>query len=196
MKNKSSLKNAPPLFTSNRRQFLVGATAITAATLLPVTISCTAEIIEDVNHELDSKSFETLIAVQNHLFPAYKDSPSALDINAAAYFTWVLTDTKKDSEEKEFMRNGIIWTNETAQENFSKSFFNLNTQEKEKTLRIMASESWGENWISVVLTFIFEALLSDPIYGSNNQETGWNWLEHKTGSPQPTEINKYKPQTT
>jgi len=37
-----------------------------------------------------------------------------------------------------------------------------------------------------LLTFIFEALLSDPQYSGNADSIGWQWLDYKFGNPRPT----------
>ena len=57
--------------------------------------------------------------------------------------------------------------------------------ERQKLLKDIATTSWGESFIADNLKFIFEAMLGDPIYGSNKDESGWRWLEHKAGLPRP-----------
>lgn len=177
----------------SRRHFLLGMAAISAAAIIPTTIACSAVPVHDIHGQLNDDEFATLMAVQNHLFPTDKYSPGAMDLNAAPYFTWVLSDPEKDQEDKTLMRDGIRWTNETADETYSKKFVDLYSDEKENVLRLMADEGWGESWLSVVLTNIFEALLSDPIYGSNTNESGWKWLDHTPGYPRPEKENRYNP---
>lgn len=177
----------------NRRHFLLGMVAISATAMIPSVISCSPTPIHDIHHQLSDKDFNTLIAVQNHLFPTSKNSPGAQDVNAGLYFTWVLTDPDRDPDSIKQMRNGIRWTHETAMETYDQEFLDLSFEEKENVLQIMSNEGWGENWLSVVLTLIFEALLGDPIYGSNTNESGWKWLDHTTGIPRPTKENMYHP---
>ncbi len=184
-------KRAPVGIVVKRRDFLKGMSAIATLAALPFAISCKPDVIHDINGQLSDDEMATLIAVQNHLFPATAKAPGANEFNAPHYFTWVLTDEEKDPDERTFMKDGIGWVNEVSVENFEKRFVRLDADEKEKALRLMADKSWGQSWISVVLTQIFEALLSDPIYGSNNNQMGWKWLDHKTGFPQPTDVNKY-----
>lgn len=181
----------PHRSTLNRRHFLLGMVAISATAAIPSVIACSATPIHDIHNQLSDKDFNTLIAVQNHLFPTSKNSPGAQDIHAAQYYTWVLTDPYRDPDSIKQMRNGIRWTQETATETYNEDFVSLNFDEKENVLQIMAQEGWGENWLSVVLTLIFEALLSDPIYGSNDHEAGWKWLEHTPGVPRATNENMY-----
>jgi gluconate 2-dehydrogenase gamma chain len=42
-----------------------------------------------------------------------------------------------------------------------------------------------------MLTFIFEAMISDPIYGFNKDEIGQKWLQHNAGFPRPTKKTRY-----
>lgn len=177
----------------SRRHFLLGMAAVSVTAIIPSVISCSAIPVHDIHGQLTDEDFATLMAVQEHLFPKDSNSPGATDLNAATYYTWVLTDPEKDEEGKAQMRDGIRWTNETADETYAEKFVDLNFEEKEKVLRIMADEGWGENWLSVVITTIFEALLSDPVYGSNTNENGWKWLEHAAGNPRPERENMYNP---
>ena len=177
----------------NRRHFLLGLAAISTAALIPTTISCSASPIHDIHNQLTDEDFTTLTAVQNHLFPTSKNSPGASEIHAAQYYTWVLMDTEKDPDSLEQLRDGIRWTKETADETYAKKFFDLDFDEKEKVIQIMANEGWGEGWLSATLTLIFEALLSDPIYGSNTDEEGWKWLEHASGNPRADKSQMYNP---
>ena len=43
----------------------------------------------------------------------------------------------------------------------------------------------GRNWLSLLLTYVLEALLADPVYGGNPDGIGWQWLEHQPGYPRP-----------
>jgi hypothetical protein len=67
----------------------------------------------------------------------------------------------------------------------------LNESEKEKALQQLTSTSKGENWLSGHITIIFEALFSDPLYGSNTEEKGWNFIHHTPGVPRPKKANLY-----
>ena len=41
------------------------------------------------------------------------------------------------------------------------------------------------NWLSLLLTYLLEALLADPVYGGNPGGIGWQWLAHQPGFPTP-----------
>jgi gluconate 2-dehydrogenase gamma chain len=38
----------------------------------------------------------------------------------------------------------------------------------------------------MLLDYIMEALLTDPVYGGNPNSIGWQWLKHQPGFPRPT----------
>ncbi|MGB0806881.1 MAG: gluconate 2-dehydrogenase subunit 3 family protein [Salibacteraceae bacterium] len=176
----------------NRRHFLLGIAAISVTAIVPGAISCSASPVHDIHNQLTDFDFATLTSVENHLFPTSKNSPGAIDINAPTYFSWCLMDTEKDPMVIRQLRDGIKNIEEEAQKMFTKKFVDLSFSEKEQALRSLEKERYGENWISMVLTNIFEALLSDPIYGANSSQSGWNWLEHTPGIPRPTKANIYK----
>ena len=135
---------------------------------------------------LTTSQLSIVSSVQKILFPSDLNGPGAYDVMADKYLLWVLSDERMDPEEKEYIIDGIGWIDETAEENFSKSYLNLTELEKEKLIADITKESWGSSWLGVILSFTFEALLSDPQYGSNPNGIGWDWLEHNPGFPRPT----------
>ena len=140
---------------------------------------------------LSQNQFSIVASVQKILFPSDNNGPGAYDVMADKYLLWVLSDIRMDPEEKEYIIDGIGWVDETAEENFSKRFTRLSQREKEKLIADISNESWGSSWLSVVLTFIFEALLSDPQYGGNPNKIGWEWLHHNPGYPRSTQLLLY-----
>jgi gluconate 2-dehydrogenase gamma chain len=140
---------------------------------------------------MSAKQSEILQKIQLILFPNDGNGPSARDVNAFNYLLWVLSDDLKSQNSKDYLINGILWSDETALELYGKSFIELKEQEQEELVKAIAEENWGENWLSINLTFIFEALALDPIYRSNPDNIGWDWLEHKQGDPRPTKNTMY-----
>jgi gluconate 2-dehydrogenase gamma chain len=138
------------------------------------------------NDILSPVQFEIVQSIQEILFPADGNGPGAKDINAAEYLVWVLSDQNKDPGDVKYILDGIGWVDETAEELFSKKYPDLSQEEKENLIANIAKEDWGKSWLSVILTFIFEALLSDPQYGGNPDNIGWKWLEYIPGQPRPT----------
>lgn len=167
----------------SRRKFL--GIGILAGTLVGLpSISVLSNVGND-NGILSQKQFSILTSVQRILFPSDGNGPGAMDVMADNYMLWVLSDVRMDPEEKEYIIDGIGWVDETAEENFSKAFSSLTEPEKEEVIATISSENWGSSWLSVILTFIFEALLCNPQYGGNIDSIGWDWLQHNPGYPRP-----------
>jgi gluconate 2-dehydrogenase gamma chain len=184
--------SSPSIPTVSRRHFLLGIATLSLAATIPGWISCSATPVHDIHGQLSDDDFVLLISVQNHLFPRQKNVPGAEDFNAPTYFTWVISDTKMDQEIVRDLKKGFDLLHRTCQNLFSKKFVQLSQDQKETALRQMEKEKLGRFWISRQLTYIFEALLSDPVYGANTDETGWKWLEHTPGIPRPTAQNMYR----
>lgn len=191
-----SLKNIEQ-WQMSRKNFVKGLFFAGVLTQIPFISSC-------LNNKLDAKSFENnanqfnevqlliLKDIQEILFPNDGNGPSAKEINAHQYLQWIVLDSRMDPDEVNYIFNGIKWTNETANEKFNSDFLDLSNKEKNKLVEIISKTNWGENWLSVILTFIFEALLCDPQYGGNPDSVGWKWLNHYPGNPRPTEDLLYE----
>lgn len=182
---KTAKKNADWLLS--RKQFLGSVIAGGLISQLPFSnVIAQTKATSKINL-LNNEQLEIIRSVQEILFPSDGNGPGASDINATDYLVWVLSDSNKDADEIKYIINGIGWIDETAEEQYSKKYFDLNQTEKEDLVKLVSKESWGESWLSVILSFIFEALLSDPQYGGNPKSIGWNWLDHYPGQPRPTE---------
>ncbi|HHH44483.1 MAG TPA: gluconate 2-dehydrogenase subunit 3 family protein [Gammaproteobacteria bacterium] len=129
--------------------------------------------------------WHTLTAVQQHLFPAGEDTPGAADIHAIQYLRNTLDNPAADGEDREFVVNGVGWLNELAQERTGKPFIKLDETQREELLRTIEQSRAGRNWLSLLLTYLLEALLADPVYGGNPHGIGWQWLQHQPGFPRP-----------
>ena len=127
----------------------------------------------------------TLAAVQEQMFPAGNAMPGASDIQAIVYLRNTLENPAADGEDREFIFNGVGWLNDLTQEHRGKPFFELDEAQRETLLRQIEQSSAGQNWLSLLLTYLLEALLADPVYGGNPEGIGWRWLEHQPGFPRP-----------
>ena len=173
----------------SRRAFMLRSTAVVAASTalsgLPLALS------DDLSREPEFSTFsekqkKVLSAVQEHLFPKGADSPSAQDINALPFLQFVVAQTDFNADSRHFILNSIQSLEEASMERFDLSFDELDFTGKERLLRYLADYTrWGKNWLSLLLYYIFEALLADPVYGCNPDGIGWQWLEHQPGFPQP-----------
>ena len=171
----------------SRRNFVQNMFMIGVVSQIPFISSCGNHQKEEaVSGRFTHIQQNILLAVQDILFPNDGNGPSAKDVNALSYLEWVLSDSAMDPTEVDYIINGIGWVEETAQEEYANAFLELSSKKKNKLITMIAHEDWGESWLSVILTFILEALLSDPQYGGNTGETGWRWLQHYPGYPRPT----------
>ena len=176
----------------SRRTFLAQTMGVMGAIAVPnivypkVTSNNTAE-----------KVWLTLAEVQEHLFPRTKDighkdfSPSAKDINAIGYLRAMLAAPDADNDEVKFIRKGVAWLDDLSNTMLKAPFAKLNTNEREQVLQKISTSETGETWLSTILRYIFESLLTDPVYGGNTNSLGWKWLEHQPGFPRPPKNKKY-----
>jgi len=178
---------SPSNWRLNRRSFLKTTLAASVASSVPLWISCQSKT---TLYKLSNKQNGITKRVQEFLFPDDGNGPSARDLNALSYFQWVLWEEGTDKEDKEYLIKGIEWVNETAVEKTGSAFLQLKHQEQNNLMEYIATTNWGESWLSMMLTIIFEALFCDPIYGGNLNEQGWKWLEYNPGQPRPTEALK------
>jgi len=155
-----------------RRIFISsGILAGTALALLP----------QEAKTNIKIDLFKTLDAVQEVLFPKGLDAPSARAFGATAYLANVSTHSS-------FLKSDLRFLKQGAQElmNEHNNFLTLSPKEQDETLRAFVDNNEiGGNWVSFVLYFTLEALLSSPVYGGNKNESGWKWLNHHAGVPQP-----------
>ena len=136
---------------------------------------------------------DTLIAVQMQLFPEDGDGPSANDVNALTYLEWALTDTDNDADgDGEFITKGIGWLDGLAEQTQGSQFKKLSIAQQDKVLQQISQSSAGENWMSLLIYYLMEALLFDPYYGGNPNSIGWTWLKHQPGFPAPDETTHYR----
>jgi len=188
----------------NRRAFL---RQTSASILIAGIAACKPNIpssSETENKELDttisSNKFvfddhqkQSLVAVQMQLFPDDGDGPSAIDINGLAYLEWALTDPGNINDgDGEFVIKGIGWLDGLSEQTQGDRFIKLSSEQQDKVLKQISGSSTGENWMSLLLYYLMEALLLDPYYGGNPDGIGWKWLNHQPGFPAPDEETSYQ----
>ena len=191
----------------NRRAFLKTSTAISLLagfTLYKPTLAGQNNKLNDssdFNFTVTSsaKYFFTkeqqivLDAVQMQLFPDDDNGPSARDLNGIAYLEWAMTDQINiDDGDPDFIVKGIGWLNDLSQQTHGANFVKLNQAQQDKVLRQVAKSQAGENWLSILLYYLTEALMLDPVYGGNPEMIGWQWLQHQAGFPRPITGKTYR----
>jgi gluconate 2-dehydrogenase gamma chain len=174
----------------NRRTFIIAVSAFAGGYGLSKILPEVIQLIQD-SGSLTTGQEKILKDVQLHLFPSTETSPGADEINALFYLQLVLLDPALDPRDQNFIISGIGRLEEESRKMFSTGFTKLEFRQKEQILREIEKENWGERWLSNLLKYIFEALLTDPIYGGNPEGIGWEWLTHTPGIPRPSEENRY-----
>ena len=172
----------------SRRQFILISSLGIGSLLIPIP-SCQHK----KTNYLTAEEINILNGVLDVLFPDDGFGPSHKDFNATQYILNVLNDPFYDGETKIFIIDGIQDINSIAKSLFSKDLSSLSYKHKQKVIEhAIEKEGKFERWISLIITLIIEALLSDPIYGGNTNEVGWKWLNHYIGIPRPDKDTSYK----
>ena len=179
----------------SRRDFLKqSATATLLAGLLIYKPSFAKELSTSVStKDFTSHQKATLESVQLQLFPDDGDGPSASNIHAYRYLQWALTDPENMADgDKGFIIEGIQWLDNLSKQQHSSNFITLNPKQKHQLLEVFSHTSKHENWMSLLVYYLLEALLLDPVYGGNPNGIGWKWLEHQPGFPRPDNKHTYR----
>lgn len=179
---------------SGRRLFLTGmfrtGVILAGMPLWPALSACDRQAAQ--RRLSRQQPWQTFAAVQQQLFPADGDGPSARDINATLYLKSVLEATDTEAGDRAFLLDGIKWLNALTDKQFHKAFVALDVYEQDKALQTIATSSAGERWLSQLILYIMEALLTDPVYGGNPDTIGWRWLQHQAGFPRPPRNKRYQ----
>lgn len=178
-----------------RRSFVVdslkaaGALSLTPAWFL--LSGCSDNRAQDQTSLSQIEPWYTFAATQQQLFPDDGDGPDAKAINATVYLKFVLEAPDTDPVDRKFLLEGVDWLNRLAIARYTGVFANCEPAERESLLREITRSETGERWLSYLLVYIFEALLSDPVYGGNPNGIGWQWLQHIPGFPRPPLNKRY-----
>ena len=155
-----------------RRFFILSTIAITggALALLPNLKAS----------DLTVENWLIIQQIQNILLPKNNNAPSADEFGATNYLILASKHSSFNKDDLDFLKRG-------AEELIrrEKKFLLLSISKQENALKKFSETRFGENWISLLLFYTIEALVSDPIYGGNKNELGWKWLGHNSGKPRP-----------
>ncbi len=122
--------------------------------------------------------FKIIKAVYSHLFPTTQNYSGASIFGAFEFLFSISKHKSFDTTDMEFIINGAKKLLE-----LEKNFLLLDTNDKEKVLREFENTNFGQNWLSTLLYYGFEAMLGDPIYKGNKNMTGWENINHTAPTP-------------
>ena len=157
-----------------RRKFLILGSALGLSPYIQAT--------EISNFEKEFRDIEsTLSAVQEHFFPEESKLPSAKSMKVTQFLFETMMHKSFDKDIKAFVLEGA----KELEKREKGRFTSMTEQEKEKALRAYEETNYGRNWLSRIITLTMEGLFSDPIYGSNIKEAGWQAISSYGGFPRP-----------
>ncbi|MGE0485669.1 MAG: gluconate 2-dehydrogenase subunit 3 family protein [Gammaproteobacteria bacterium] len=167
----------------SRRDFLRGLVALVAA---GGSATPFADIAPHDHGGMDPARFWAVTrAVQAQLFPAGADGPDIAAINATAYLAAVLIDPGVHADERDFVVDGVPLLADFTRQQTGRDFDALDADGRETVLRAIERSPVGQYWLSLMIYYVLEALLADPVYGGNPGGAGWAWLAHDPGFPRP-----------
>lgn len=127
----------------------------------------------------------TVAAVLAHLLPGGPEVPGAGEVNAIGYLHQTLTTPGADGTDLERLRAGAKHLDDLVLADYLSEFALLAYDQREAALRKLEAKMSGQSWLSMLMVYLLEALLADPIYGGNTDTRGWQWLRHQPGFPRP-----------
>ncbi len=153
-----------------RREFILTTSILGISTALN-----SQEIKSD-----DTLSWLIIDNIFDILFPKTSTMPSAKDFNATLYLQMNSKHKSFDKDDLEYIIQGAVDFNDSFP-----NFLNANKEQRENIIERTRNSEYGESWLTKLVYYGIEAMLSDPIYGGNTNEKGWSSLNHQTGKPQP-----------
>lgn len=178
----------------NRRSFFfVASIALLGITSLPRAVAST---IKQASQRFSKAGLTTaqrqmIAAVQEHMLPSELNAPGASDANATGYLQQVLIHHNLDKIERRFIIDGIYQFETFTLNNTGKSFIILTADERESVLRHYETDPAGHQWLTVILQYILEAMLTDPVYGGNTNGVGWGWLQFTPSFKRPSPDKRF-----
>lgn len=135
--------------------------------------------------------FHTLIALTRVLFPEDGNGPGADKINAVEHIVSVVNDDRLDPNENQLIIDRLDSFISFVRKSDDAKFYELPEHRQYHLVEETTESEWGHYWLSRLMTLVFEALLLDPAYHVNTNESGWKWLNHTPGYPRPQKEELY-----
>ena len=133
--------------------------------------------------------WKSLAAVQNILFPNDGNGPSIEQIHATHYLRHIINSGYIEPETCDLILNGMACLNQISRTLRDVNFSGLTYEQQYTLIGYIVERKLGEKWLAILVDLILEALLADPIHGTNPKGIGWDWLEHQLAFPRPEDVS-------
>ncbi len=159
-----------------RRAFLAGAGVVGAALCLPQSSEASGKSAKALE-----EAAPVIAAVQQHMFPKGSKLPDAETMCMTRFLTETVLHPTYDRDIRAFVIEGAkeLMLREKGK------LLGYNHGAMEAALRRYEATDYGSNWLSRIMILSLEALLGDPVYGSNVGEAGWRTVQSFGGQPRP-----------
>jgi len=159
-----------------RRAFLVGAGMAGAALCLPQQGRAAEK-----DADLFGEAAPVIAAVQRHMFPKGGRLPDAETMHMTRFLMDTVSHPTYDRDIRAFVIEGAkeLMLREKGK------LLGYDHDVMEAALRRYEATDYGSNWLSRIMILSLEALLGDPVYGSNVGEAGWKAVQSFGGRPRP-----------
>lgn len=129
----------------------------------------------------------TLMRLLHDLFPKKEAAyPSVAQLHSVEFIRNTQQEMHLSQSNRLYTYKGIAWLNESAMQRYKLPYRFLSFTKRELILQEISAQYWGDEWLSTIMAFYFETMMSDPIYDVNTDKSGWNWLGYTPGYPRPT----------
>ena len=161
---------------AERRAFLAGAGTFGAALCLPQYSEAAAAADKTLE-----KVVPIIAKVQRHMFPKGGKLPDAETMRMTRFLIETVSHPTYDRDIRAFVIEGAkeLMLREKGK------LLDYDRNAMERALRNYEKTDYGSNWLSRIMIVSLEALLGDPVYGSNVGEAGWKALQSFGGQPRP-----------
>lgn len=130
---------------------------------------------------INKDTLAVLDEVYEILFPKTNTMPSSKEFGALEFLVKNINHKSFDDYDKNLVLEGTKDFHSTFP-----SFLNLKSKEKKQIIEdVINTNDYAQSWLSKLIYYAFEALLSDPLYGGNKNQIGWKSVNHKIGYPRP-----------
>lgn len=147
------------------------------ASVSTLLFSSTISIAKSINKD----TLAVLDEVYEILFPKTNNMPSSKEFGALEFLVKNINHKSFDDYDKNLVLQGT--------KDFHNSFPNfltINKKEKNQIIQeIINTNEYAQSWLSKLIYYGLEALLSDPLYSGNKNQIGWKSVNHKIGYPRP-----------